>query len=44
MTGICLLIALALLLLNAFFVLAEFALVKLRATRIEELVAQGTSG
>ena len=36
-----LLLAFLLLLLNAFFVLAEFAAVKMRATRIEELVDQG---
>ncbi len=41
MTPIYLLAALLLVLLNAFFVLAEFALVKVRATRIEELVRQG---
>src|SRR5262245_41697027 len=32
------LVALALVLLNGFFVLAEFAIVKVRATRLEELV------
>ena len=32
---------LLLVLLNAFFVLAEFAAVKIRGTRIEELVDQG---
>lgn len=37
-----LLIALLLVLLNGFFVLAEFALVKVRSTRIEELVRQGS--
>lgn len=36
-----LVIAVILLLLNGFFVLAEFALVKVRATRIEELSRQG---
>lgn len=41
MTPIYLSAALLLVLLNAFFVLAEFALVKDRATRIEELVRQG---
>ena len=35
------LLALLLLLLNAFFVLAEFALVKVRATRLEELADKG---
>ncbi|MBI4617348.1 MAG: DUF21 domain-containing protein [Planctomycetes bacterium] len=34
-------IAVLLLLLNAFFVLAEFAAVKVRATRVEELVEKG---
>ncbi len=42
MTPIYLLTALLLVLLNAFFVLAEFALVKVRATRIEELVRHGS--
>ena len=37
-----LLIALLLVLLNGFFVLAEFALVKVRSSRIEELVRQGS--
>ncbi|MDD2773371.1 MAG: CNNM domain-containing protein [Elusimicrobiales bacterium] len=36
-----LLVALALILLNGFFVLAEFALVKVRMTRLDELIAQG---
>src|SRR5687768_902519 len=39
-TPIYLLIALLLVFLNGFFVLAEFALVKVRATRIEELARQ----
>jgi len=34
------LLIVALLLLNAFFVLAEFALVRVRATRLEELIQQ----
>jgi CBS domain containing-hemolysin-like protein len=34
----------ALVLLNAFFVAAEFALVAVRRTRVEELVAQGVPG
>ena len=34
--------ALLLVTLNGFFVLAEFALVKVRAGRIEELVWQGS--
>jgi CBS domain containing-hemolysin-like protein/mannitol/fructose-specific phosphotransferase system IIA component len=37
------LLALILLLLNAFFVLAEFAAVRLRPSRVEELVAQGNA-
>jgi CBS domain containing-hemolysin-like protein/mannitol/fructose-specific phosphotransferase system IIA component (Ntr-type) len=40
-TGILLLLALVLVLLNGFFVLAEFALVKVRTTRIEELARTG---
>ncbi len=40
-TIIYLLIALFLLLLNAFFVLAEFAIVKVRSTRLEELARKG---
>lgn len=36
-----LLLALALILLNGFFVAAEFALVKVRATQLDTLVAQG---
>src|SRR2546425_1035739 len=36
-----LVVALLLVLLNGFFVAAEFALVKVRATRIEELAQQG---
>jgi CBS domain containing-hemolysin-like protein/mannitol/fructose-specific phosphotransferase system IIA component (Ntr-type) len=39
-TPVYLLIAVVLVLLNGFFVLAEFALVKVRATRIEELAKQ----
>jgi CBS domain containing-hemolysin-like protein len=41
MTLVYILIALLLVLLNGLFVLAEFALVKVRATRLEELVRQG---
>jgi CBS domain containing-hemolysin-like protein/mannitol/fructose-specific phosphotransferase system IIA component (Ntr-type) len=41
MTAIYLFIAILLLLLNAFFVLAEFAAVKARPTRMEELAAKG---
>src|SRR5687768_15302491 len=40
MTPIYLLLALLFVILNGFFVLAEFALVKVRATRIEELARQ----
>ncbi len=40
-TPIYVLIALLLVLVNGFFVLAEFALVKVRATRIEELAKEG---
>ncbi len=43
MIAVYLLCALALLLLNAFFVLAEFAAVKIRPSRIDELIAQGRS-
>ena len=41
LTAIYLFAALLLILLNAFFVLAEFAMVKIRATRVEELIEQG---
>ncbi|MFA5162739.1 MAG: CNNM domain-containing protein [Elusimicrobiales bacterium] len=37
-----LLVALGLLLLNGFFVLAEFSLVKVRLTRLEELASKGS--
>jgi CBS domain containing-hemolysin-like protein/mannitol/fructose-specific phosphotransferase system IIA component (Ntr-type) len=40
-TGLSLFLALVLVLLNGFFVLAEFALVKVRSTRIEELARTG---
>jgi len=40
-TPLYLLFALLLVLLNGFFVLAEFALVKVRATRVEELARAG---
>ena len=40
-TWLSLLLAVVLVLLNGFFVLAEFALVKVRSTRIEELARQG---
>jgi CBS domain containing-hemolysin-like protein len=39
-----LLIAFGLVAMNGFFVVAEFALVSIRRSRIEELVAQGNSG
>lgn len=38
-----LMVAFLLVLLNAFFVLSEFALVKVRKTRLEELVKIGNS-
>lgn len=41
--AVFLLLALFLLFLNAFFVLAEFAAVKMRPSRTEELVAQGNA-
>lgn len=41
MIAVYILIAVVLLLLNAFFVLAEFATVKLRPSRVQELVDQG---
>ncbi len=41
MTPVYVIVALLLVLLNGFFVLAEFALVKVRATRIEELARKG---
>jgi CBS domain containing-hemolysin-like protein len=40
---IYLLLAVLLLLLNAFFVLAEFAAVKMRPSRVEQLVGQGNA-
>ena len=42
-TPVYLLIALALVLINGLFVLAEFAIVKVRSTRIEELARQGNA-
>ena len=42
--AIYLLIAVLLLLLNAFFVLAEFAAVKMRSSRVEQLVSEGMAG
>lgn len=42
-TPVFLAIALVLVLINGFFVLIEFAIVKVRASRIEELVRQGDS-
>jgi CBS domain containing-hemolysin-like protein len=44
MITLYLLVALVLLLLNGFFVLAEFAAVKMRPSRVEELVDDGTAG
>jgi len=41
-TGLYALIGFTLVLLNGFFVLAEFALVKVRATRVEELAREGS--
>src|SRR5688500_9760999 len=41
MTPVYLIVALLFVLMSGFFVLAEFALVKVRATRIEELARQG---
>ena len=41
MLWILLLVGVFLLLLNAFFVLVEFALVQMRASRVEELIDQG---
>lgn len=41
MVAVYILVAIVLILLNAFFVLAELAAVKMRASRVEELVAAG---
>ncbi|MFO0818631.1 MAG: CNNM domain-containing protein [Pirellulales bacterium] len=43
LTYIYVLLALGLVVLNGFFVLAEFAIVKVRASRLEELSRQGNS-
>lgn len=43
MIAVYLLIAAVLLLLNAFFVLAEFAAVKMRPSRVQELVEEGNA-
>src|SRR3954468_8550930 len=43
MVALYLIAAACLLLLNAFFVLAEFAAVKVRSSKIEELVNQGNA-
>jgi CBS domain containing-hemolysin-like protein len=43
-TGTYLLLAAVLVLLNAFFVAAEFAIVKVRSTRVQELVREGARG
>jgi CBS domain containing-hemolysin-like protein len=40
-TAIFILVAILLLLLNAFFVLAEFSAVKMRESRVQELIEQG---
>lgn len=40
-TSVAIIAALMLVIINGFFVLAEFAIVKVRATRIEELVRSG---
>jgi CBS domain containing-hemolysin-like protein len=39
-----LVLAIFLVFLNGFFVLSEFAIVKVRKSRLEELVKQGKSG
>ncbi len=44
MSGLLLLAVVALVLLNGFFVAAEFALVRARRSRVEQLVAEGASG
>lgn len=44
MTILALIAALALLILNGFFVAAEFAIVKVRPTRIDALIAQNRAG
>ena len=43
-TGISLFLAILLVLLNAFFVMAEFAIVKARTTKVQELVREGAWG
>jgi CBS domain containing-hemolysin-like protein len=43
-TGLALLITILLLLANAFFVASEFAIVKIRPTRVEELIGKGMRG
>jgi CBS domain containing-hemolysin-like protein len=40
-TSLALLLAAVMVLANAFFVASEFAIVKLRPTRVQELVKQG---
>ena len=42
--GIYLILAIFLVFLNAFFVTAEFAIVKVRATRVQELTQEGARG
>lgn len=44
LTAVYILVSLALLVLNGFFVLAEFAIIKVRPTRIEQLVGEGRRG
>ena len=43
-TGTYLVLAALLVFLNAFFVAAEFAIVKVRSTRVQELVREGVRG
>jgi len=42
--GLSLIVAIVLVILNAFFVTAEFAMVKVRATRVQELIQEGRHG
>ena len=44
MTALFILIACALLVLNGFFVLAEFAAVKIRPSRVEQMVTEKIRG
>ena len=43
-TSLALLLAAVMVLANAFFVASEFAIVKIRPTRVQELVKQGGPG